>query len=186
VDVDPINPLDAPVRALAAAELRAMLPRDPGKASMPGPRGSTLLHLALSTVVQAEASLQGNYWVCEPRFGAQEEIIHALLGAGADVFHADNSGLTPAYVAVAGSGCLRCLALLVREGRLRLDAAGLTRLFPGADAHVPFRALQQLESRTMPLISKLLSVGGGGPARLAEETGCAAPAVPAALYGRRG
>ena len=59
--MDPINPLDAPVRTLAAAELRAMLPRDPGKASMPGPRGSTLLHLALSTVIQAEVSLQGNY-----------------------------------------------------------------------------------------------------------------------------
>lgn len=181
----PSDPLNAPlldaINSLDPAAVARVLAADPGKARLPGPRGSTSLSAVFAAVVTAQAKTVGAYWVCNWDWSGHVEVLRLLLEAGAEATHFDNGGLTAGYVALAGSGCLDCLELLVEKKALSLTAQNIHRLYPGAGPHAVFRVLGQLESRQMPLVSKLLKLKTAGKASLAEQTGCPAGQLPASL-----
>ena len=152
---DPINPLDAPLRQMDLPTVRRLLSSDMALARLPGPTGVTALTLVFWTIVQTQLPAQGMYWVCQWDFKKHSAMIQVLLDANADVWAADNFGLTPAYLAVGGSGCLECLAIF-HKGGMRLDDQNLERLYPGASAETIFRLLLQMETRQMVLASAVL------------------------------
>ena len=153
--VDLINPLDAPLRQMDLPTVQRLLSSDRGLARLPGPTGVTALTLVFWSIVQAQLPAQGMYWVCQWDFTKHSAMIQTLLDANADVWAADNFGLTPAYLAVGGSGCLECLDVF-RKGGMLLNDQNIKRLYPGASADTIFRLLMQMETRQMVLASAVL------------------------------
>jgi ankyrin repeat protein len=153
---DPINPLYKLLYEGDAGAVRRTLRVDPSLARLPGPTGSTALSVIFYRIVEKQMSALGMYWMCENwDFEVESNLLGFVLEAGADMWTADNYGLTPAYLAIAGSGCTQCLEVFRQNGML-LDDAHLKKLFPGASSGVIFRLLIQMQTRQMVLASTIL------------------------------
>ena len=156
---DPINPLYPLLYQADVAAVQRTVRQDRGLARLPGPTGSTALAAVFYRIVEKQISIQGMYWTCEQwDFTLEASLLEVLVDAGADVWAADNYGLTPAYLAVAGSGCTQCLEVF-RQAGMVLDDLHLRMLYPGASRDVIFRILREMATRSMVLASTVLRHG---------------------------
>ena len=156
---DPINPLYPLLYQADIASVQQTLREDTGLARLPGPTGSTALTAVFYRIVEKQISVQGMYWACQQwDLTVEAKLLELLIDAGADLWAADNYGLTPAYIAIAGSGCTQCLEAFHQAGMV-LDDLHLKMLYPGASRDVVFRILREMATRSMVLASTLLRHG---------------------------
>lgn len=153
---DPINPLYPLLLQGDLAAVHSHLLQDRGLARLPGPTGSTALSAVFYRIVEKQISIQGMYWTCQQwDFTLEANLLELLVDAGADMWAPDNYGLTPAYLAVAGSGCTQCLEVFQQAGMV-LDDLHISMLYPGASRDVIFRILREMVTRSMVLASTVL------------------------------